>query len=316
MNLMSVRVRLPWLAKKAAPSLRARNLRTIGLFLAPALLLFTLFLIYPMVQSVYYSFFNWKGFGPATDFVAFENYSRIFSDNNFLRAVQNGLLIVLLSLTVQLPLALTLALMVGRKLPGRVFFRTIFFLPYVLSEVITAIVWRSILHPDPHYGLVNAIILNLGLSTVPFLGDPRTVMLAIFVVLTWKYFGFHMLLYMAGLQNIPAELEEAATIDGASPAQIIRHIIIPLLGSTIRTTVYLSVLGSLQVFALVWIMSQGGPAGASETMATYLYRFGFVRFYLGYGSAVAVVMFLICITFSLVYQKLFKEQNYLGGYET
>jgi raffinose/stachyose/melibiose transport system permease protein len=109
-------------------------------------------------------------------------------------------------------------------------------------------------------------------------------------------------------------LEEAAKIDGASGFQTIRHIIIPLLRGTIRTTVFLSVLGSLQVFAIVWIMSQGGPAGASETMATYLFRFGFVRFYLGYGSAVAVVMFIICITFSLVYQKLFKEQDYLGGY--
>jgi raffinose/stachyose/melibiose transport system permease protein len=139
-------------------------------------------------------------------------------------------------------------------------------------------------------------------------------MLTIFVALTWKYFGFHMLLYMAGLQNIPVELEEAARIDGASGFQILWRIILPLLRSTIRTTVFLSVLGSLQVFAIVWIMSQGGPAGASETMATYLYRFGFVRFYLGYGSAVAVVMFIICITFSLVYQKLFKEQDYLGGY--
>jgi raffinose/stachyose/melibiose transport system permease protein len=204
--------------------------------------------------------------------------------------------------------------MVGRNLPGRVFFRTIFFLPYVFSEVITALVWQALLHPDPHYGLINAILTNLGLTAIPFLGDPDTVMFGIFMALTWKYFGFHMLLYMAGLQNIPVELEEAAKIDGASGLQTLWHIIIPLLRGTIRTTIFLSVLGSLQVFAVVWIMSQGGPAGASETMATYLFRFGFVRFYLGYGSAVAVVMFIICITFSLVYQKLFKEQDYLGGY--
>jgi raffinose/stachyose/melibiose transport system permease protein len=272
------------------------------------------FLIYPIVQSAYYSTFNWKGFGPAVDFVGVNNYFRIFTDKNFLRAAQNGLLIVGLSLVVQLPMALGLALMVGRNLPGRVFFRTIFFLPYVFSEVITALVWQALYHPDPHYGLVNAILVNLGLDAVPFLGNRDTVMLAIFAALTWKYFGFHMLLYMAGLQNVPAELEEAAKIDGASGPQILWNIIIPLLRGTIRTTVYLSVLGSLQVFAIVWIMSQGGPAGASETMATYLYRFGFVRFYLGYGSAVAVVMFLICISFSLIYQKVFKEQDYLGGY--
>lgn len=314
MDLMSVRTHLPWLAK-SIPSLRSRNFGTILLFLAPALLVFSVFLIYPIAQSAYYSFFNWKGFGPATDFIALDNYTRILQDKNFLRALRNGLLIVGLSISVQLPLALVLALMVGRKLPGRVFFRTVFFLPYVFSEVITAIIWRALLHPDPHYGLINAVLVNLGLKAIPFLGDPKTVMLAIFVVLTWKYFGFHMLLYMAGLQSIPAELEEAAKIDGASGLQTLWHIIIPLLRSTIRTTVYLSVLGSMQVFALVWIMTQGGPAGTSELMATYLYRFGFVRFYLGYGSAVAVVMFIICITFSLIYQKVFKEQNYLGGYD-
>jgi raffinose/stachyose/melibiose transport system permease protein len=267
-----------------------------------------------MIQSVYYSFFNWKGFGPATDYIGLENYVRILNDSKFLRAVQNGLLIVFLSLTIQLPLALALAIMVGRTLPGRAFFRIVFFLPYVLSEVITAVIWRALYHPDPHYGLINAILVNLGLPPVAWLGDIDIVMLAIFVVLTWKYFGFHMLLYMAGLQSIPLELEDAAKIDGASGFQIIWHIIIPLLKGTIRTTVYLSVLGSLQLFGLVWILTEGGPAGASETMATYLYRFGFIRFSLGYGSAVAVVMFIICITFSLIYQRVFKEQDYLGGY--
>ena len=260
--------------------------------------------------------FNWKGFGPAVDFVALDNYSRLLTDKNFLRAVQNSVLIVVLSVVLQLPLALFLALMVGRSLPGRAFFRVSFFLPYVLSEVITAVIWRSLYHPDPHYGLINAILVNLEMSIVPWLGDIKTVMPAIFVVLTWKYFGFHMLLYMAGLQSIPADLEDAAKIDGATSFQTIWYIIIPLLRSTIRTTVYLSVLGSIQLFDLVWILTEGGPAGASEVMATYLYRFGFIRFYLGYGSAVAVVMFLICIAFSLVYQRLFKEEDYVGGYGT
>lgn len=313
MDLVPAQSRVPRLVKLIS-SAKSQEFVTILLFLAPAMLVFSVFLIYPIVQSAYYSVFNWKGFGPAVDFVGTNNYFRIITDKNFLRAVQNGVLIVGLSLIVQLPLALGLALLVGRNLPGRVFFRTIFFLPYVFSEVITALVWQALYHPDPHYGLINAILSNLGLDTIPFLGDRSTVMLAIFVALTWKYFGFHMLLFMAGLQNIPAELEEAAKIDGANGLQILWNVIIPLLRSTIRTTVFLSVLGSLQVFAIVWIMSQGGPASASETMATYLYRFGFVRFYLGYGSAVAVVMFLICISFSLIYQKVFKEQDYLGGY--
>ena len=139
-------------------------------------------------------------------------------------------------------------------------------------------------------------------------------MACVFVVLTWKYFGLHMLLYMAGLQPIPWEIEEAALIDGANTWQMIRNIIIPwLLGGTIRTTIYLSVLGSLTQFNLVWIMTKGGPVNASEVMATYMYRFGFVRFQLGYGSAVALVMLLICLAFSIAYLRLPRQPDYLGG---
>jgi raffinose/stachyose/melibiose transport system permease protein len=227
--------------------------------------------------------------------------------------VGNGLLIVILSLTIQLPLSLALALMVGRDLPGRAFFRTIFFMPYVLSEVITGIMWLSLYDPNPSRGLINALLTLIpGVKAQPWLGDPDTVLLCLFVVLTWKYFGFHMLLYLAGLQNIPAEIEEAALIDGANKRQMITYITIPLLGSTIRTSVYLSVLGSLQQFALVWIMTKGGPVNASEVMSTYMYRFGFVRFELGYGSAVAIVMLLISLAFSLTYLRLVRQPDYLG----
>jgi raffinose/stachyose/melibiose transport system permease protein len=141
----------------------------------------------------------------------------------------------------------------------------------------------------------------------------RSLVLAcLFVVLTWKYFGFHMLLYMTGLQGIPVELEEAAKIDGANRWQMTTKITIPLLSSTIRTTAYLSILGSLQQFILVWIMTKGGPINASEVMATYMYRYSFVRFELGYGSAVSIVMFLICLAISLIYQRVAPQTDYLG----
>ena len=231
-----------------------------------------------------------------------------------MKAVGNGLLIVVLSLTLQLPLSLALALMVGRDLPGRAFFRTIFFMPYVFSEVITAIMWLILYNPDPERGFINAVLILIpGVKPQPWLGSPAQVMGCLFVVLTWKYFGLHMLLYMAGLQNIPQEIEESARIDGANRRQLLTYITLPLLGSTIRTSVYLSVLGSLQVFALVWIMTLGGPVNASEVMATYMYRFGFVRFWLGYGSAVAIVMLLISLAFSLTYQRLVRQPDYLSG---
>jgi raffinose/stachyose/melibiose transport system permease protein len=293
---------------------RALDSLTIALFLAPALAVFLIFVIYPILRSVYFSTFNWKGFGPAVDFVGMRNYISILSDQIFMKAVGNGFLIVAFSLTLQLPLSLALALMVGRDLPGRAFFRTIFFLPYVLSEVITAITWLGLYNPDPDRGFLNALLVLIpGVKAASWLGNTGTVMAALFVVLTWKYFGLHMLLYMAGLQNIPTEIEEAARIDGANRRQLLRYITLPLLGSTIRTTVYLSIIGSLQQFILVWIMTKGGPVNASEMMATYMYRFAFVRFQLGYGSAVALVMFLICLTFSLIYQRLARQPDYLGG---
>ena len=260
---------------------RFQDTLTIFLFLLPALVLFLLFVIYPIFQSIYYSLFDWKGFGPAEDFVGLENFKNILSDKVFMIALRNALLLIVFSIGIQLPLSLMLAVMVGRDLPGRVFFRTIFFMPYVISEVITAIMWLFLLNPNPDRGFINAVIVALGGEAQPWLGDTTLVLPALFFALTWKYFGFHMLLYMAGLQNIPQEIEEAGRIDGANSLQNFFFITLPLLGSTIRTSVYLSVLGSIQQFILVWIMSKGGPVNASETLATYMIRFGFVRFQLG-----------------------------------
>ena len=301
------------LPRTTNPVLRLQDRMTIMIFLLPALALFLIFLVYPIFQSVYYSLFSWKGFGPAVDFIGLDNFKRILTDRIFLKAVGNGLLIVVLSLIIQLPLALALALMMGRSLRGRAFFRTVFFMPYILSEVITGIMWMILYNPNPNRGFINAILTLIpGIKAIPWLGNTSTVLMAIFVVLTWKFFGFHMLLYLAGLQNIPPEIEEAALIDGVNNRQMITHITIPLIGSTIRTSVYLSVLGSLQVFALVWIMTKGGPVNASEVMSTYMYRFSFVRFQLGYGSAVAVVMLLISLVFSLAYLRLVRQTDYLN----
>jgi raffinose/stachyose/melibiose transport system permease protein len=291
-----------------------QNNLTIFLFLLPACALFLLFIVYPILQSVYYSVFNWKGMGAPTDFVGTDNVTRIFSDTIFLKAIGNNLIIILLSLFIQLPFSLFLAIMVGRDLPGRAFFRMIFFMPYVISEVITAIMWLGLFNPDPTRGLFNAIIMLIpGVQAQPWLSNLDTVILCLFVVITWKYFGLHMLLYLAGLQSIPQEIEEAARIDGANSISLLRYITIPMLGNTIRTTIQLSVLGALQQFVLVWVMTKGGPVNASEVMATYMYRYGFIRFSYGYGSAVAIVMLLIALTFSIVYQRYIREPDYLGA---
>jgi raffinose/stachyose/melibiose transport system permease protein len=314
MNMPQVRSDpLKWQQRISSPR-RVQDYLTIFLFLLPAFVIFLLFIIYPIFRAVYFSLFNWNGLGPATIFVGLNNFKQILSDQVFMKGVENCLLIVVLSLTVQLPLALMLAIMVGRDLPGRALFRAIFFMPYVISEVITAIIWMSLFSPDPERGFINALLVLIpGVHAQNFLGDLHQVMACVFIVLSWKYFGLHMLLYMAGLQNIPKEIEEAAMIDGANRWQAVRYVTIPLLGSTIRTTIQLSVLGSLTQFNLIWIMTRGGPVNASEVMATYMYRYAFIRFQLGYGSAVALVMLAICLLFSVVYLRLAHQPDYLGS---
>jgi raffinose/stachyose/melibiose transport system permease protein len=294
-------------------SRQSRDRLVIILFLLPAIILFLLFVIYPIFRSVYYSTFDWKGLGAPVDNIGLENYQRILTDEVFLKSVKNVVIIIVLSLALQLPAAIILATIVGRDLPGRAVFRTIFFLPYVLSEVNAAIMWMLLYNPNPDRGFINGVLVQLGLNSVNWLADMNVVLYAVFITLTWKYFGFHMLLYLTGLQNIPREVEEAARIDGANSFQSFFNITLPLLSGTIKTSVQMSVLGSIQQFILVWIMTRGGPVNASEVMSTYMYRFGFVRFQFGYGSAVAIIMFLICVIFSLIYRRLTRQPDYLSG---
>ncbi len=281
-------------------------------FTAPGMIIFVTFVLMPIAQSAVFSAFNWQGFGALTDFVGFGNYTRLLNHGVFQQALTHSFIIMILSLTIQLPMALGLALVVGRgHLHGKRFFRLVLFVPYVFSEVITALIWRSVLSPNPGALLntvLGAIIPNY--QPVGWLGERDIVLYAYFAVLTWKYFGFHMILYMAGLQNIPADLEDAARVDGATERNVLRYITLPLLGSTIRLTVFLSVLGSFQQFVLVWVMTEGGPVNASELIATYLYKYGIQRFNLGYGSAVAIVLFLITLIFSIGYQRIIMRQDF------
>jgi raffinose/stachyose/melibiose transport system permease protein len=228
-------------------------------------------------------------------------------------AVQHNLTIAVLSLLIQLPIALGVALLLRGAMPGRAVFRTIFFLPYVLSEVITAIVWVFIYQPDT--GLLNVLFSAVvpGFEPRGFLGDPSVALTAVFVVITWKYVGFHMVLYLAGLQGIPRDLEDAARVDGASPLRVLRDVTLPLLGPTIRVSVFFAIIGSLHFFDLMWVMTKGGPVNSTNTMATYMYTFGFQRFQLGYGAAASLVIFLICFVFSVTYQRFVMRRDLAGA---
>lgn len=285
---------------------------TIALFLLPALALYGLFVLFPIVQAVHFSFFKWNGLTPLTDFVGLANYQRALADPVFRGAILHNVVIIVLSLAVQIPFALGLALMLNRRFRGRTVLRLVFFAPYVIAEVITGVVWSLLLQPG---GLADGALHAVGLGSLyqPWLADPSTVLIALFFVISWKYFGFHMILMLAGLQGIPRELDEAAAIDGATRRQAIRYVTIPLLGPTIRVSVFLSIIGAIQLFDLVWVTTQGGPVNASNTMATYLFDWGFRRFQLGYGSAVAVILFVFALIVALAYQRFVMRRDIEGA---
>ena len=289
---------------------------TVLIFLLPGLIVFFVFLVLPVFQALQYSLYDWNGFGPPQDFIGVDNYVALLGNNIFQMAFQHSLTIVVLSLVIQLPLAMGLALLVGRgKLPGKNLYRAAFFVPYVFSEIVTAIIWRYVYHPTS--GLVNVFFSGIipGFENQTWLGNRDTALIAVFFVITWKYFGLHMILYMAGLQGVNKDLEDAARIDGATELSVLRYITLPMMGSTIRLTVYLSVLGSFQQFVLVWTLTQGGPVNSTELLVTYMYKYGITRFHLGYGSALAVVLFLTTLVFSIGYQRIVMRQDYSSDVE-
>ena len=291
---------------------RIRKRLELALLLGPASVLFVGFVFLPLIAATYYSLFDWNGFGPLTDFVGLDNYARALGDPLFQGAIGHNLFIVGASLIVQLPLSIALALLLNGKIRGRTGLRLLVFTPYVLSEAVTAVIWLSLLQP---HGVIDGLLEGAGLGGLVqlWLADQSVVMFTLFAVVTWKYIGFGIILFLAGLQGVPDELREAAAIDGASPWQTTRLIVVPLLGPTIRIWIFLSIIGSLQLFDLVWIMTLGGPAGASTTMATYLIDRGFRRYEFGFGSAVAIILFVFCFVFALVYQRFALRRDTQGA---
>ncbi|KDN86969.1 carbohydrate ABC transporter permease [Kitasatospora cheerisanensis] len=287
------------------PVRRRTSTRTraeLTLLLGPALALFSLFVLVSIAAALYYSFFEWNGFGPPSKLVGFANYRKALADPVFQGAIRHNVVFALLSVAVQLPLTVALALLLNGRMRGRAVLRLIAFTPYVLSEAITAVAWLVMLQPG---GAVDQGLRSVGLDGLvhQWLADQNLVLYTLFVVSTWKYLGFGIILFLAGLQGVPTELREAAALDGASAWQTTTKVVLPLLGPTIRIWIFLSVIGSLQLFELVWIMTLGGPAGSSATMATYVIDRGFRRYQFGYGSAVAVVLFVVCFAFALAYQR-------------
>ncbi len=296
--------------RKSARSGSGRKWLEIGVFAGPALIVFLTFVILPVALAAVYSLFNWNGLGPLERFIGFDNYIEAFTDPNFLQAVSNNFSILIASILIQGPLAIAAAMLLNRKLKGRAFIRAAIFVPYVLAEVIAGLSWNLLLSPN---GFINALLEMVGLGDLarPWLGDPDIALWVMFGIISWKYLGFAILIMLAGLQGVPEELHEAAAIDGAGWWKSQWYITLPLLGPTIRIWVFLSMIGSLQLFDMVWVTTRGGPLNATNTMAVYMIVNGQTR--PGYGSAIAVILFVISLTVALVYQRLAMRRDLAGA---
>ena len=288
---------------------------TITLFLLPALALYLLFVLYPVAQAVHYSVFNWDGLKPMTDFVGIDNYVTAVNSQYFQTAVANNVFIIVLSLLIQIPFSLMLAVLLNRKFPGRAIFRLIFFLPYVLSEAVTGVIFLLMLQRSGSDDFLTALFKLVGMGTFAqdWFGDTGFVMVTLFFIISWKYFGFHMIILLAGLQGIPREIEEAALIDGAGRWQAFRHVTLPLLGPTLRVSIFLSMIGALQLFDIVWVTTKGGPLDSSDTMAVLMFMTGWTNSQMGLGCAMAVILFLMGLVLALSYQRFVLSRDLEGA---
>lgn len=280
---------------------------TAVLFLLPALLVFGVFVLWPIAQSARYSFYDWNGIGPLTDYVGLQNYRTLIDDPVFWLAFKHNLIVVLWSLATQIPLGIGLAVLLTRGLRGSNLFRTLFFAPMVLSEVIVGVIWRWIYHP--HFGMANALMTEIGLDKQGWLGNEDLVLPCILVATTWRYLGFYIVIFIAAIQGIPDEYYEAAAIDGANGFQRQRYITLPLLLPTIRIASVLMIVGALKSFDMVWVLTEGGPSHASELIATYMFKQAFRSNDWGYGSTLAFVLFLIAFVVAIAFVFITRQRE-------
>lgn len=283
---------------------------TIFLFLLPALILFVGILIAPIVMSGYYSFFDWNGFSDKT-FIGLNNYKELFTSNSigFVKALGNSILLAALSVFIQLPISLGLALMLGKGIKGERLFLSVYFLPVLISTVVIGQLWLKIYNPD--YGLLNVLLKNIGLENLThiWLGEVGTALGAVFVPTLWQYVGYHMLLMYAGVRGVSPELREAAKLDGASDGQIDRYIVIPLIKPILKVSVIFAVTGSLKSFDLIYVLTNGGPYHSTEVPSTLMINMLFLRNRYGMGSTIAVLLIALCFAFALIISAVFKERE-------
>ncbi|QJC51047.1 sugar ABC transporter permease [Paenibacillus albicereus] len=277
------------------------NKKMIALYVLPALLLVLVLIYVPIVLTGYYGLMKWDGIGEMT-FIGMDQYAKLVRDAAFWDSAGHSLLLAAFS-ALSLIGYLAVALVLAGEVKGANLLRKLYLIPMLLSSVAIAQLWAKIYHPTN--GILNTLLGAVGLpDTVEWLSDTGIVLVSIFIPIIWQYAGFYILIYYAALKNIPSSLVEAARIDGASPLQIALRVKLPLIAGVAKMTVVLAVVGSLKYFDLIYVMTGGGPNGASEVMASYMYKQAFSSYDFGYGSAIGFFLLLICLVATWLIRKL------------
>jgi len=294
------------MAKIEKLSGRKRDERIAGyVFALPAVGLLLAFLAVPIIYTIYYSVFQYQVMRPNDIlFVGLENYKKLFSDSDFWISLKNTFYFTLVVVPVQCTLALALAMLVSKKYRGVSFFRTMYFSPQLTSMVVISVLWTVLYNSNPNTGLINALLANLGMEPINFLTNEKTAMNSIIFMSAWQGAGYQMMIFLAGLQGIPKDQYEAASVDGATPWQQFLFVTLPNLKGTIKYVIMITMIQAMKLFTQPYVMTQGGPRNSTKTMVYYIYTQGFQKGNFGYACAVAAVFFVIVVAMSLFLQKV------------
>ena len=286
---------------------RMRREWTAYVFLAPGLILFAIFTVFAVVYSFYLSFHEWNVLEPMKPFVFLDNYARLLTDARFHRAVLNTIFYTVLSVPLTMMAGLLIALLLNTGVKMRGLYRTLYYIPNITPLVVAAIIWKWVYQGD--YGLLNYYLRQIGLidSPILWLSDPNLAMPAVILMSVWGGAGYHMVIYLAGLQAIPEDYYDAAKVDGANLLQQFRHITFPLLSPTTFFLLITSIIGSFQIFTQIYIMTNGGPLGRTSTIGFYLYEKAFRQFQMGYASAMSYALFAMIFIFTLLQLRYMRQ---------
>lgn len=299
-----------WRVAMSASTKKKKKFDTTAFaFIAPAFILFTLFIIVPTVSSVYYSFTSWDGISPNVKFIGLANYREIFTSDRFGNAMKNTIILTVFISIFENAIALALALIVDNVRWGKNFFRSAFYIPVLISGIVSGFIWKIMYNYN--FGTFNAVLSNLGLDgwKQDWLGNSALTLMMIGVVLIWKGAGYYMIIYLASLQSVSQDLIEAAQIDGASPWQRFRSITVPLISGAFTINFTLSLINGLKVFDQINVMTDGGPGFTSETLVYLLYKVGFNEGRQGFGTAVGIMLLFIIIVLNTIQQKFLRSRE-------